>query len=105
MNFVVEMHDAFSNWLEKIRDNNNNVYAMVIKRLRQAERGNFGDHKFVSDGVFELRLHFGPGYRLYYTVFGQRVIFMLCTGKKSDQVNDIKQALKLAKEIRDGEKI
>jgi putative addiction module killer protein len=103
MNFVVEMHDAFSVWLEKMRDSNNNIFAIIIKRLRQIELGNFGDHKFISDGVFELRVHFGPGYRLYYTVSAGRVIFMLCAGKKSEQKNDIKQAIKLAKEIRDGE--
>jgi putative addiction module killer protein len=78
---------------------------MVIKRLRQVERGTFGDSKSVGGGLSELRLHFGPGYRLYYKIFGQKVVFILCAGNKSDQASDIKLAKKLAKEIRDGEKI
>jgi len=102
MKFVVEMHDIFSEWLEKVKVDNDIVYAIVIKRLRQVEQGNFGDYKFVGGGVSELRLHFGPGYRLYYTILGQRAVFMLCAGNKSEQVSDIKFAQKLAKEIRDG---
>jgi len=98
--YVVEMHEVFSEWLEKTRDNNDNVYAMVIKRLRQVELGSFGDCKSVSGGVSELRLRFGPGYRLYYTIRDRRVVFMLCAGSKSDQANDIKQAQKIVKEIR-----
>jgi len=95
--YVVEMHEVFSEWLGKVRDDN--VYAMVIKRLRQVELGNFGDCKSVGGGVSELRLHFGSGYRLYYTIRDRRAVFMLCAGSKSNQVNDIKQAQKLAKEI------
>jgi putative addiction module killer protein len=95
--YVVEMHEVFSEWLGKVRDDN--VYAMVIKRLRQVELGNFGDCKSVGGGVSELRLRFGPGYRLYYTIRDRRAVFMLCAGNKSEQAGDIKQAQKLAKEI------
>jgi putative addiction module killer protein len=102
MQFIVEMHDVFSKWLENARINNDNVYAIVIKRLRQIECGNFGDCKTVGGGVSELRLRFGPGYRLYYTICDRRVVFMLCAGSKSEQAGDIKKAQKLAKEIRNG---
>ena len=71
----------------------------VATRLQRAMLGNFGDHKPVGDGVFEMRLTFGPGYRLYYVTQGQIVIVMLAGGDKSSQKDDIKRAKKLAKEL------
>ena len=65
----------------------------VQERLDRVALGNLGDHKVVGDGVSELRLQFGAGYRIYYGEDGDKVIFLLCGGDKSSQKKDIKQAI------------
>ncbi|MDR1826472.1 MAG: type II toxin-antitoxin system RelE/ParE family toxin, partial [Rickettsiales bacterium] len=61
--------------------------------------GNFGDAKPVGEGVSEMRIKYGPGYRLYYTVRGREVVILLCGGDKSGQRRDIEKAKKLCKEV------
>ena len=72
---------------------------IITSRLKRAEGGNLGDTKSVGDGVSEMRIHYGAGYRLYYAIRGQEIIFMLCAGPKSDQKKDIKRAKELNKEV------
>ena len=63
-------------------------------RVARMEEGNFGDHKFCSDGVWELRINTGPGYRVYYGLAGQQIVLLLCGGDKSTQSADIARAKK-----------
>jgi len=71
----------------------------VLARINQIRGGNFGDHKSVSNGVSELRIHYGPGYRIYYTVRGKMIVILLCAGDKSSQSKDIKKAQELNQEV------
>lgn len=66
-----------------------------VSRIRSAEQGNFGDCEPVGDGVSEMRIHCGPGYRVYYSRKGEVVYLLLCGGDKSSQSRDIKQAKEL----------
>ena len=72
---------------------------VIAARLDRAKLGNFGDVEPVGEGVTEMRIHLGPGYRLYYTIKEVKIIFMLCGGDKSTQKKDIKQAKEMAKTI------
>lgn len=83
-------------WLENLRDVMGR--ARIAKRIDRLAR-NFGDRKPVGDGVSELRLAFGPGYRVYYTERNGAVIILLCGGDKGSQERDITRAKAMAKEI------
>lgn len=80
----------FSDWLNSLRDAK--ARAKIRVRLGRLTLGNFGDCKFVGDGVFELRIDFGPGYRVYYGLSGEHVVLLLCGGDKGSQQKDIKKA-------------
>ncbi len=73
----------------------------LIKRLRKAQLGNLGDVEPVGEGVFEMREHFGPGWRMYYIRRGEVLIVMLGGGDKSTQKTDIARAIVLAKSLED----
>lgn len=81
-------------WLEAVRDPF--VKVRVIKRVRMAEAGNFGDCESVGDSVFEMRIHYGPGYRVYFTRRDEVVYLLLIGGDKSTQSRDIKRAKQIA---------
>jgi len=85
-----EGHEPFVQWLESIVDIT--VRYRVIARLNRVEVGNFGDHASVGGGVFELRLQFGPGYRIYYGEDGNQIVILLCGGSKKGQNKDIRKA-------------
>lgn len=70
-------------------------------RIKQASQGNFGDVKPIGDGVWEMRVHFGPGYRLYYAREGRVVYLLLSGGDKSTQKQDIKTAIAMWKQIQE----
>lgn len=93
----IQMLDAFRSWLHEQKDSR--LVAKVIARINQIRGGNFGDHKSVSNGVSELRIKYGPGYRIYYTIRGRIIVILLCAGDKSTQSKDIKKAQKLNKEV------
>jgi putative addiction module killer protein len=95
--------DAFGDWLNGLRDRKARL--RIDDRIRRVSDGNFGDTKSVGDGVQELRLPFGPGYRIYYIWHGLVLIILLHGGDKSSQAGDIAKAKGLAKEIRDGGEI
>lgn len=88
---------VFSEWLRALRDRN--AAARIAVRIRRLELGNPGDIKSVGDGVSEMRIDYGPGYRLYLTYTGRTLVILLCGGDKSSQSRDIGQAKKMAKEI------
>ncbi len=71
----------------------------VQARIRRAELGNFGDVKPVGEGVSEMRIDFGPGYRVYFTQRGLAFVFLLAGGSKSTQAKDIKAAQALARQL------
>ncbi len=89
----------FDTWLSRLKDNIGK--ARIIKRIRAAEAGNLGDCKPVGDSVYEMRVHVGPGYRVYYTQVGSLVYLLLLGGDKGSQTRDIKRASKLARELRE----
>ena len=84
----------FVKWLEAVRDPFAKV--RILKRIRMAEAGNFGDCEPVGDGVSEMRIHYGPGYRIYFTRRGKVVYLLLIGGDKSTQTKDIKRAKQMA---------
>ena len=70
---------------------------MLLARIRSAERGNFGDCESVGDGVSEMRIHYGPGYRVYFTRRDETVYVLLCGGTKRRQQRDIRRAREMAR--------
>ena len=82
--------EPLSDWLNSVRDKM--AQARIRIRLRQVEAGNFGDCESVGEGVSELRVHVGAGYRVYFGRHGQTVVVLLCGGDKRTQTNDIKRA-------------
>jgi putative addiction module killer protein len=89
--------DEFDAWLAGLKDKVGK--ARILQRLDAAQHGNFGDCAPVGEGVSEMRIHIGPGYRLYYTRRGEVVYLLLLGGNKSTQARDIKRAKGLAKTI------
>lgn len=85
----------FDAWLKALRDPVGK--ARIIARIRSAEAGNFGDCEPVGEGVWEMRIHCGPGYRVYYARKGAVVYLLLCGGDKSTQPRDIRHAKALLK--------
>ena len=83
--------DPFQDWMRKLRDPI--AKGQVVKRINRIEAGNFGDHKFCRDGVWELRIDQGPGYRVYYALAGAVLVLLLCGGDKDTQDADIKRAV------------
>jgi putative addiction module killer protein len=92
--FTIKRTEEFNDWLNGIRDGM--TQRRLVKRLRKASLGNLGDVKPVGDGVFEMREHFGSGWRMYYIQHGAVLIVMLGGGAKSTQSADIAKAAKLA---------
>lgn len=82
--------EPFTDWFRNLRDAK--AQARIYARIRQIESGNFGDAKPVGEGVTELRIHVGAGYRVYCGQYGQRMVVLLCAGDKSSQSKDIAQA-------------
>lgn len=90
---------AFDTWLSALKDGIGK--ARIAQRIRAAELGHFGDIKPVSEGVSEMRIHVGPGYRVYYIRIGSVVYLLLAGGSKASQRHDIKQALDMARTLKE----
>ncbi|SFB83326.1 putative addiction module killer protein [Marinospirillum celere] len=88
---VVEGRVPFDERLKKIKDAR--AVARIIARIRRLESGNPGDHKALSDGLYELRIDVGTGWRVYYTKRGDQLILLALVGSKKTQTKDIKQVL------------
>ena len=97
--FIVRQTEEFVAWLDDLKDKRAQV--RIAARLRQAEAGNLGDWQPIEGDVSEMRIHFGPGYRLYFTRRGRIIVVILNAGDKSSQKRDIRRALKLAAELGD----
>lgn len=89
---------AFAKWLQALRDPVGR--RSVVRRIARIEStDNFGDHASVGDGVSELRIDVGPGYRAYYTLRGEDVVLLLCGGDKDSQDRDIRRAKEMAAQL------
>lgn len=95
--FEVRQTAEFAEWLSELRDRRARL--RVTARIRRVGDGNLGDVRSVGDGVSELRVDYGPGYRLYFVRRGRVVIVLLCGGDKSTQGADIAMAKSLAQEV------
>ena len=89
--------DLYAKWLDGLRDIH--ARARVQARVERLATGNPGDVKPVGEGVSELRIDYGPGYRVYYTMRGRTMIILLAGGNKRTQTTDIKTALRLARNL------
>jgi putative addiction module killer protein len=83
--------DRFAQWLDNLRDQQ--ASARIAARLLRLQNGNFGDCRAVGDGVWELRIDWGPGYRVYYAVSGKRVVLLCEGGDKRTQTADVARAI------------
>jgi putative addiction module killer protein len=90
----VRQTEEFSGWLRRLKDAN--AVARIVGRIRRMELGNAGDAKSVGKGVMEMRIDYGPGYRIYYVQHGAAIVILLCGGDKRTQRQDIKRARELA---------
>lgn len=90
----LEKSAPFDDWLRSLKDRTGKL--RILARLTSAEQGNFGDCAPVGGDVFEMRVHYGPGYRVYYTRRGTTVYLLLIGGDKSTQKRDIKKAIAMA---------
>ncbi len=87
----------FDSWLVGLRDGV--TKARLLARLRKVQLGNFGDYKSVGEGVFEMRIFYGAGYRVYFVQRGSEIVVLLAGGDKSTQSTDIQKAIQLSKQV------
>ncbi len=97
--FDVRQTDVFAEWLNYLESKDEDAYGRIVGRLDRVAQGNLGDIRPVGGNVSELRVHYGPGYRIYLSRRGREVVFLLCGGDKSTQRRDIKRAMELAQEV------
>ncbi len=93
--FNIKYSKPFEDWLKSLKDSR--LKASVNIRIKRIAFGNFGDVKPVGDGVSEIRIHYGAGYRIYFCQCGDMTIFILCGGDKSSQSKDIEKAREMKK--------
>ena len=97
--YEIRRTETFSKWLDRLRDARARV--RVLSRLTRAEEGNLGDTKPVGESVSEMRIDYGPGYRVYFTKRRKAIIVLLIGGDKSSQEQDIKRAIQLARDLEE----
>lgn len=95
--FEIEKTDEFDRWLSHMKDRR--AVARIASRIERLGLGNHGDVKPVGEGVSEMRLAHGPGYRIYYKQTGKKIIVILCGGDKSSQDSDIRRAKEIAAQL------
>jgi putative addiction module killer protein len=94
---VIHTTEIFDEWFASLRDRHAKM--RVQARIDRAELGNYGDCAPVGEGVSEMRIHAGPGYRVYFVERGMEIVILLAGGDKSTQSKDIKTALELARKV------
>ena len=95
----VEKTDEYANWIDTLKDQAGR--ARILMRVERLIGGNPGQHRNLTDGVSELKVDVGPGYRVYYSLRGTRLLLLLVGGDKSSQSKDIQLAIKLAKNFKE----
>ena len=95
--FIVQKTDIFESWFSNLRDLS--AKAKILSRIKRIELGNLGDHKSVGGGISEIRIDYGPGYRLYFVKSKGVIIILVSGGDKSTQSRDIKRAQEIALSI------
>ena len=95
--YEIEQTEIFCAWLHDLKDNR--ARARIRARVERARLGNFGDWSPEGGEIRAMRIDYGPGYRLYFTIRDNRIVVLLCGGDKRTQKADIEQAHKLVKEI------
>ncbi len=100
MDIVIDETSEFQKWVKNLRDKLGR--ARILRRIAAARNGNFGDCAPIGDGVSEMRLHFGPGYRIYYGQRGEQLYLLIAGGDKGSQKRDIEHAKQLWRDIKDG---
>jgi putative addiction module killer protein len=98
---IIRKTDIFRKWMKKLKDAI--AKAHINRRIDRLERGNPGDVEPIGEGCSEMRIDYGPGYRVYYKDTGREIIIILCGGDKSTQQNDINKAKRIAREEEDNE--
>jgi len=93
----VRKTDQFANWIDGLRDTR--ARARIQARIKRLADGNPGDVKPVGEGVSEMRINFGPGYRIYFVQRGSELVILLAGGDKGSQAKDIRMARSIAEEI------
>ena len=91
--------EGFDAWFESLKDKQ--TARRIQARIDRAEQGNFGDHKAVGEGVSEMRIHHGSGFRVYFTRQGLEIVILLAGGDKSSQSKDIETAHELARQLKE----
>ncbi|MDQ1063180.1 putative addiction module killer protein [Stenotrophomonas sp. SORGH_AS 282] len=97
---TVQATEAFDKWMRRLRDTR--ARAVIAERIQRMAQGLPVDIKPIGSGVSELRIHHGPGYRVYFTRRGRQIIILLCAGDKDSQAPDILQAQKMAAQFPRG---
>jgi putative addiction module killer protein len=95
--YEVRKTDEFDRWLSALADQR--AVAKISSRIERLGIGNAGDVRAVGEGVSEMRIHYGPGYRVYYKRIGNMIMMILCGGDKSTQAQDIKRAKEIAAQL------
>jgi putative addiction module killer protein len=95
----VKKTDAYRDWLDRLRDQAGR--ARILVRVDRLIHGNPGDHRNLQGGVSELKIDFGPGYRVDYTQRGEQLLLLLIGGDKSSQAKDIAKAQRLVKDFEE----
>jgi len=96
--YQIQQTDVFAKWLSKLKDRR--AAARMLARIESLRQGNAGDSKSLGSGLHELRIHFGPGYRIYFTRKAGLVVLLLCGGDKSSQSKDIARARNILSQLR-----
>ncbi len=97
MKYELRSTKQYAKWLTGIKDRQ--ARNRILRRIDSMVIGSFGDHKTISTNLFELRMFFGPGFRVYYTIQGRDIIFLLAGGDKSSQKKDVAKARKFLKQL------
>lgn len=99
MKYSLETTEVYDKWFRKLKDRLHKI--KILARLNRVENGNFGDFKQINSTLYELRLFFGPGFRIYYSIKGGRIVLLLAGGDKSSQQKDINNASELLSQMEE----
>jgi putative addiction module killer protein len=99
MKYELRSTEYFDKWLAKIKDRQ--MHTRILRRIDKLVIGAFGDCKTIQSNLFELRMFFGSGYRVYYTIRNREIIILLAGGDKSSQPKDIEKAIEILKSLEE----